>query len=1236
MAYGDKYNIPFKDQFNTYSYEIFIQEWNYASSTTELNPGRVPLIIEWDHNLTDKFGKVLQPSKCTITFLARYNWQYQELIYPDEKQYRIRVERDSSQFWVGIVKATSRGTEPQKSPPFIVTLEAYDYITDFANYLPDYDTVTTGTTPTGIYANLGVLLNNFFTQLFTIGGTPQSATVNWIENIDYYNDDWGPTGSVLDQAEFDARMITDDNQQVVSTFQDFAEDIHRHFLARIFYAEDTVYFLQPKITAAGTFFEKDGRFRANSTFLYDNFTNNVDYRKYLPIDFRYSGGVYSVFPGYRNIIDTAIYRQTYQTLEGVNFAEDDFTSEFVNAHWESISVCQLNSSWTDIGLKREYLNKPTQSAKTVVGHFDWDSSQGSSIHIRWDVTLTDGASSGYINISYGATNHSFSNPPASDEYVQIENTDGRVDGFHKVQSRIDATNIEILIPSWSDYSYGTSESITALASAKGSIASQSLGVEHMRGLEQDVYLWPYSAFEFKGGDYDYMEIEVTYRFPKLSEALYFDTQTAAADVRPNTICCLNLVIYAQSQSGSSVYPDKLFWIDGDWHNTSSDQLFIYTVTKKGNDIMGKFFTETINVPIDDTALPWDTGGGNGYVFYVAVLTPSSDNDTLNDVWETWGIQIDSLTVRFMPVETQTVTTTTAGGSNYAADLNISLPYADPPETLTWLSAGPSDRNTNRFFKYCSGFRDYGGLSVADNWGTRSGSQTDPLQQVIRTDLAGLHDNNSQIFSGTIIGDINPSMYFVDMLNFERVYMVQRLTMNYQQLMGSVEMIEVNPQGELSLVQDVTSGVATTLQEAYMLDTDFVYFVGNSDVVLKWDGTSVAADATGSSGVDYNAVFCFDLYNIWVGGSGGTLYFKNGTSWASQSPTTTNTIQDIFFITAEIGWLVTSTAEVEKTTSRGSSWSTQTSNLTGSINVIKFRTTSIGIFVGGTSTQTAIRYTSNGGTTWSTPSTFTAVTGRLFDLWNYNGTSTWIAIGSKGAAYNAGVIIYKSINDGADWDILYQDSAAVGAFAGCFHKNSPDFIYAVGNDFWSWLEGTLTERSDISGTLLLGFDREKRIRYNENSDFNGTENGWTNTGSWDITGVNAIKDVTGGGGTWTFEGSVDLKKGDKYTVTYSINSTIAAVDGVCTTSIKIAGTPIASVTQIHLGGTSDSGTTSEVKVTSDTTLSIQGISTMSVGGSQRGISTIHRIRINITRQSNHYGHYGFACGTNGKIKKIYLY
>ncbi|MEO1434864.1 MAG: YCF48-related protein [Bacteroidota bacterium] len=100
--------------------------------------------------------------------------------------------------------------------------------------------------------------------------------------------------------------------------------------------------------------------------------------------------------------------------------------------------------------------------------------------------------------------------------------------------------------------------------------------------------------------------------------------------------------------------------------------------------------------------------------------------------------------------------------------------------------------------------------------------------------------------------------------------------------------------------------------------------------------------------------------------------SNGT-WTAQSAGTDVLLTDVFFIDANIGWVVGADGTILKTTNGGDSWTAQTSGVTTSLRGVHFLDANRGWAVGfpafnGTET---VLYTSNGGDTWdlTSPSGF---------------------------------------------------------------------------------------------------------------------------------------------------------------------------------------------------------------------------------------------------------------------------
>ena len=66
-----------------------------------------------------------------------------------------------------------------------------------------------------------------------------------------------------------------------------------------------------------------------------------------------------------------------------------------------------------------------------------------------------------------------------------------------------------------------------------------------------------------------------------------------------------------------------------------------------------------------------------------------------------------------------------------------------------------------------------------------------------------------------------------------------------------------------------------------LDAKNVWAVGLSGTILKWDGTTWTAQASGST-ASLSGIWGTSANNLWVVGDGGTILKWDGATWTTQA------------------------------------------------------------------------------------------------------------------------------------------------------------------------------------------------------------------------------------------------------------------------------------------------------------------------------------------------------------------
>lgn len=165
----------------------------------------------------------------------------------------------------------------------------------------------------------------------------------------------------------------------------------------------------------------------------------------------------------------------------------------------------------------------------------------------------------------------------------------------------------------------------------------------------------------------------------------------------------------------------------------------------------------------------------------------------------------------------------------------------------------------------------------------------------------------------------------------------------------------------------TSGTSNTLWALSVVDSNTAWAVGASGTILTTsDGGTTWTSQTSGTSNDLAGVFFVNSTTGWaVGVTGTILYTSNGgTSWTEQTSNTTQTLLDVFFFDANTGWAVGGTYSntvLLGTTDGGTTWTSQTNDdMTSGLNSVYFLSADVGWVVGDSG---ELFHTSDGGTTW---------------------------------------------------------------------------------------------------------------------------------------------------------------------------------------------------------------------------------------------------------------------------------
>ncbi len=198
---------------------------------------------------------------------------------------------------------------------------------------------------------------------------------------------------------------------------------------------------------------------------------------------------------------------------------------------------------------------------------------------------------------------------------------------------------------------------------------------------------------------------------------------------------------------------------------------------------------------------------------------------------------------------------------------------------------------------------------------------------------------------------------------------------------------------------VALGLSACKDPAYVVDS---YSTMRYDVLAL----PAAADTLALNTVDF-----VSAREGFVGGAGGTLFATTdaGATWTRRSQAALGTINKLLFTTATTGWAGTSTG-LYRTTNAGQTWTRANTydgyGYTGNgINDVQFVTAQVGYAVG---EGGVINKTTNGGTAWSSvqPSTYKRY---AFRAVSFSSADSGTVIGNDQARW-------LTTNGGRTWDI----------------------------------------------------------------------------------------------------------------------------------------------------------------------------------------------------------------------------
>jgi len=150
------------------------------------------------------------------------------------------------------------------------------------------------------------------------------------------------------------------------------------------------------------------------------------------------------------------------------------------------------------------------------------------------------------------------------------------------------------------------------------------------------------------------------------------------------------------------------------------------------------------------------------------------------------------------------TNTTAIEADYVSSLNVEFFHSDS-----------YSGNNDEFIAVNTIYDDATPKEHINSW-QQDGATADNLQDIIQGNLVAAYTDNSQIWRGTLKGDLNIGNAVKDPLNVNRVFQIQKITKNLTNEFNNVSMIEILPSKSynIELISSIGSDTYYHLAEGY--------------------------------------------------------------------------------------------------------------------------------------------------------------------------------------------------------------------------------------------------------------------------------------------------------------------------------------------------------------------------------------------------------------------------------------
>jgi photosystem II stability/assembly factor-like uncharacterized protein len=189
-------------------------------------------------------------------------------------------------------------------------------------------------------------------------------------------------------------------------------------------------------------------------------------------------------------------------------------------------------------------------------------------------------------------------------------------------------------------------------------------------------------------------------------------------------------------------------------------------------------------------------------------------------------------------------------------------------------------------------------------------------------------------------------------------------------------------------------------------------------------------------------------------------FAQGFTWTEQNSGVSNTLNDVYFTSIQMGWAVGINGTILNTTNGGQNWQQQTSGTNEPLASIFFANDTVGWIAGG-SNNALLLHTTNGGQNWNPVSTGIN-SGPILDIAFASGSNVGYCITADS--------IYRSDNGGNSWASEPYTSVIGTAVNSSLSVLSPSEAFVGGRRFQTGIQDSSPEvydRRDMGGSYAWG-------------------------------------------------------------------------------------------------------------------------------------------------------------------------